>query len=100
MRRDVRRLAGGLLSGGDAMSNIEPRHHSMMGKRRLPRGLDRVTITDEQRVAIQSIALDVFATCANAGLSLQEILAAVYLTGLENGASAEQLTAVRKEIEG
>lgn len=90
MRRDVRRLAGGLLPGGGAVSLIEPRHHSLVRKRRFPRGLDRVAITDEQRVAIQSIALDVFATCANAGLSLQEILAAVYLTGLEHGSNASR----------
>jgi hypothetical protein len=67
---------------------IEPRHASVVGKPRPPRGFDRVVITHEQREAIQRIALDVFSACANAGLSLQEILAAVYLTGLENGASA------------
>lgn len=47
-----------------------------------------MVITNEQREAIQRIALDVFSACANAGMSLQEILAAVYITGLENGASA------------
>lgn len=67
---------------------LMPQHRSMVDRRRKPSSLDSIVVTDEQRVTVQALALDVFTTCANAGYSFAKCLATVYLTGLENGASA------------
>jgi hypothetical protein len=48
----------------------------------------RIAITDEQRVTVESLSLEVFTTMTNAGASLQETLAAIYLTGFQNAAEA------------
>ncbi len=67
-------------------AEIQVRHHSLTFKRR-KRTLDTVKITDEQRTTIQMIAIGVFVDMCNGGYSLQESLAAIYLTGLQNGSA-------------
>lgn len=46
--------------------------------------MDRMALTDEQRQAVEGIALSIFADMTNAGCSLQETLSAIYLSGLEH----------------
>lgn len=49
-----------------------------------PKGMDRASATPEQVAAIQRIALSIFTDMSNAGYSLRETLAAIYLTGAQN----------------
>lgn len=56
--------------------------------RRPPRGMSRAPADPEMVRAVQRIALDVFTDMSNAGYSLRETLAAIYLTGAENAIAA------------
>lgn len=53
--------------------------------KRTPLGMDAVSVDHETYDAIQRLAIDVFARCSNSGHGFADALAAVYLTGLENG---------------
>lgn len=52
--------------------------------------MDRVKMDDEMRTALTRVALDIFTDCVNVGVSFQDTLLAIYLSGLQHGASAEQ----------
>lgn len=47
-----------------------------------------MAVTEEQAAAIDRTALGVFSDCVNVGLTFQEALAAVYLTGADHAISA------------
>jgi hypothetical protein len=58
-------------------------HHSAYGVRLRPQGMTAVRgLTAEQVECMQRIALGIFADMSNAGYSLRESLAAIYLSGL------------------
>lgn len=61
-----------------------------MAVRMPPRGMDRATATPEQIAAVQRIAIGVFTDMSNAGYSLRETLAAIYLTGAQNAIAVQQ----------
>ena len=56
--------------------------------RMTPRKMDRAPLTAEQVEVTQAIALSIFADMSNNGFSLREALAAVYLSGLNHGATS------------
>ena len=68
-------------------SILQPVHHSMHGKRITPRKMDRLNMDREHYEAGVRIALSVFADCTNVGVSFQDAILAVYLTGLQHGAA-------------
>ena len=55
-----------------------------------PRGMDRAPATPEQVEAVQRIALEVFTDMSNAGYTLRETLAAIYLTGAQHAVAVLQ----------
>ena len=72
---------------------LSPQHHSTL-KRRASGGAPRqhnmatVRLPDDQRECIERIALAIFTDMVNSGATLQETLAAVYLSGSENALAA------------
>lgn len=70
------------------MSGLRPLYPSLLVKRTAysdrprPSNMERMGITSEQRQSFEGIALDIFTDMTNAGCSLQETLAAIYVSGL------------------
>jgi hypothetical protein len=58
------------------------------GIRLRPHNMSTVTLADDQREAVESIALGIFTDMTNAGASLQATLAAVYLSGIAHAMGA------------
>lgn len=52
-----------------------------------PRNMDRADLTTDQVAASQRIALSIFTDMSNAGFSLRESLAAIYVSGLDHACS-------------
>lgn len=71
---------------------LVPLHQSVRRLRGLstPINMASITLTPEQSEAMQRIALGIFADCSNRGLAFSDALMAVYLSGLEHGASCLQ----------
>lgn len=69
---------------------IQTIHPSMRRQviRRVPLGLSSLVLSNDLHQTISKIAIDVFTSCINVGAPMQDALAAVYLTGLENGRAA------------
>lgn len=74
---------------------LHPMHESMVrriqqmrGASIRPVGMARIFIDSEHRQCIEGIALSIFTDMTNAGATLQETLAAVYLSGSENALMA------------
>lgn len=57
-----------------------------------PRDLERIVLPKDMKEFLGELSVDVFTAASNAGLTFQEALLAVYLSGMENAcaASAEQ----------
>ena len=66
---------------------IAPVHHSVAGKRILPRQMERLSMDREKYEAGVNIALSIFADCTNVGVSFQDALLAIYISGLNHGAA-------------
>lgn len=65
------------------MKAITPQHHSLLNVNfKRPKGMDRTHLPNEHRVMIEEQALAIFADMTNAGCSLQQTLAAIYLSGM------------------
>jgi hypothetical protein len=62
----------------------------LMRRGMTPRNMQRGPIDHDLKDGLGRIALSVFIDCSNAGVPFQEALLAVYLTGLENGSSAQK----------
>lgn len=74
---------------------LRPMHRSVLethqrarGYRPRPVNMSTVALTSEQRECIERIALGIFTDMTNSGATLQETLAAVYLSGSENALAA------------
>lgn len=57
------------------------------GVRPRPQGMSAMPISSEQRMCVEGIALSIFTDMTNAGATLQETLAAIYLSGLDHAQS-------------
>lgn len=68
------------------MRALSPLHRSRRAEGRpiSPAGLSSIAMTIDQIEAIESVSLDVFTAVCNAGGTIQQALAAVYLSGLEH----------------
>jgi len=64
--------------------SVHERATRSRGFRPRPKGMSILTLPSEDRECIESIALGIFTDMVNSGASLQETLAAVYLSGSEN----------------
>jgi hypothetical protein len=53
-----------------------------------PRGMACISLPADHRECIERIALSIYTDMVNAGATLQETLAAVYLSGSENAVQA------------
>lgn len=67
---------------------LKPQHKSKVGRPPRPRGMETTRIGVEGRELIEQIALDIFTDMSNAGATLQQTLAAIYLSGVENALAA------------
>ena len=79
----------------DRADALRPMHRSVLethqrarGYRPRPVNMSTVALTSEQRECIERIALGIFTDMTNSGATLQETLAAVYLSGSENALAA------------
>lgn len=73
-------------------STLQPVHYSMHGKRMTPYHMERAPGMDRaQYEAMVNIAVSIFTDCSNVGVSFQDSLLAIYLSGLQHG------TALTKE---
>lgn len=76
------------------MAKLTPIHPSMVKSRsafmagQRPHDMDRMAVTASDRQMLESIALAIFTDMANAGCTLQETLASIYISGLQHAASA------------
>lgn len=61
---------------------------NMAPNRQSPSRMEKMAVTEDQAEVIDRTALGVFSDCVNAGLTFQEALAAVYLTGADHAISA------------
>lgn len=67
------------------MTPLMPQHASTLrAPPRRPLDYGRVSITDEQRIGLHKLVLETFTDMVNNGHSLQDTLAAIYLSGMEN----------------
>lgn len=73
--------------------SVLEKHQRARGYRPRPTNMSAVALTSEQRECIERIALGIFTDMTNSGATLQETLAAVYLSGSENALSAYRETA-------
>ena len=55
--------------------------------RQTPYRMDKADITPEQNEAAQRISLEIFTDMSNAGFSLREALAAIYVSGIAHAIS-------------
>ena len=60
--------------------------------RNKPAGMERTQLTREQRVLIETEALDIFTTMTNGGCTLQQSLAAIFLSGMNAAHNARKLS--------
>ena len=74
---------------------LRPMHRSVLEKHARARGyrprpvnMSAVALPSEARECIERIALGIFTDMVNSGATLQETLAAVYLSGSENALAA------------
>lgn len=80
---------------GEDVKALIPIHHSVQersarsrGFRPRPYGMSVIAMPHEARECIESIVLSIYTDMVNSGASLQETLAAVYLSGCEHAISA------------
>lgn len=79
--------------GGEIMNKLSPLHRSIRGERNKfmprfrPQNMERIGVTEEQRLAMEQVALDIFTDMTNAGCSLQETLSAIYMSGIQHALS-------------
>lgn len=70
------------------MTPIQPTHPSIAGVRIKPHKMDRAPgMERKQYEALVKIAISIFTDCTNVGVSFQDSLLAIYLSGLQHGAS-------------
>lgn len=66
---------------------IAPVHHSLKGLRTTPYSMSRMNMDREHYEAMVNIAVSIFTDCTNVGVSFQDSLLAIYLSGLHHGAA-------------
>ena len=71
-------------------TSLRPQHRSTLNRRLEPRGMAIAKLGDEQRKFIEAQALSIFTDMVNSGASLQQTLAAVFLSGMS---AAREVTA-------
>lgn len=69
------------------MRPIQPVHHSLKGLRTTPYNMARANIDREHYEALVNVAVSIFTDCTNVGVSFQDSLLAIYLSGLQHGAA-------------
>lgn len=82
----------------EAGQRLCPVHHSTRNLFVKPRNMSRMNMTDEARVGLTDLALSIFTDCANVGVSLQDSILAVYLSGLNHGHETTKETIMSTDI--
>ena len=70
--------------------SLRPMPPLVLGRGARPRNMATVKLPPGMRETIESIALDIFTDMTNAGCSLQQTLAAIYLSGSEHALRARE----------
>lgn len=83
MKVKVATVVGYLFDYGGNMTPIKPMHPSRLKSyARTPKGMSQARLPVEIREMVESEALAIFADMSNAGCSLQQTLAAIFLSGM------------------
>ena len=72
------------------MNKLHAQHFSVIGKTPRPKNMERTTLSSEHRMFVEELALSIFTDMVNSGATLQQTLAAVYLSGSENALAARR----------
>lgn len=72
------------------MNSIRSLHHSRIGKPPRPNNMERTYLPHEMRAFIEEQALAIFTDMVNGGATLQQTLAAIYLSGVDVGRSQKE----------
>ncbi len=72
------------------MNTVHPIHHSIQrlrseGKGVRPKDMSKISIPIELRDGLFGITWSIFTDCVNVGVSFQDTLLAIYLSGLQHG---------------
>lgn len=81
------------MSGQQMSTELHPVHWSVLATplgRVTPRDMSRIKLPPGMKDELTNIALSIFADCSNAGVGFADALTAVYLSGLQHGAKAQQ----------
>ena len=70
------------------MTNLRPQHTSKVGKAPQPAGLEVMRLAPEERQWFEAEALSIYGSMVNAGATLQQTLAAIYLSGMRAAQAA------------
>lgn len=70
------------------MNKLHAQHFSTIGKTPRPKNMERTRLEPEHRMFVEELALSIFTDMVNSGATLQQTLAAVYLSGSENALAA------------
>ena len=72
-------------------SGLQPVHNSLHGKRMKPYQMERAPGMERaQYEAMVNIAVSIFTDCSNVGVSFQDSLLAIYLSGLQHGSALKE----------
>jgi len=66
---------------------IQPVHHSLKGLRTTPYSMARTSMDREHYESMVNVAVSIFTDCTNVGVSFQDSILAIYLSGLHHGAA-------------
>lgn len=72
------------------MSKLHAQHFSTIGKTPRPKNMERTKLAPEHRMFVEELALSIFTDMVNSGATIQQTLAAIYLSGAENALAAKE----------
>lgn len=66
-------------------------HDSVRPKLKIqPKNMDKVFLETEHSKALSDIAASVFEDCSKSGMSFNDVLLSIYLTGMDHGLNAKR----------
>ena len=80
------------------MPSIHPVHFSIRkGRPKKPRAMDRIMLDCDVHAGLSGVALSIFVDSVNSGVTFQDALLSVYLSGLQHGSSSQKEVTSRYE---
>lgn len=72
------------------MAELQAQHHSKVGTMPKPRNMEIARMSPDTRRFIENEALSIFTDMSNQGASLQQTLAAIFLSGMNAATEARR----------